>query len=330
VFSKFEKIDFMKQVKLFFVITPLAICFIITNSCSQTTKPGSSSIPQVFEATTPCNDVLKKLLQTPSDMECEMVKWSLTLYLDSKIVNPSTYKLNYEYGLPKQGTRGFMEGAKTIELKGKLIIEKGIKENKDAVVYKLIADNSPISLSFLKLGDNLLHLLDSDKRLMVGTGAWSYTLNNIKPVTPSSNKLFLQSTPYISVDSPIVGTFDGRTPCNDALRELNEISGNGCQIIKCRLILYQDVKTHEPTTFLLYTVYVGKGDTRYSNTGKWKMIKGTKNDPGAIVYQLDSDKPPVSLAFLKADDNILFFLDKDGNLMVGNSYCSYTLSKTKK
>ena len=68
-------------------------------------------------------------------------------------------------------------------------------------------------------------------------------------------------------------------------------------------------KTHTPTTFQLLTVYVGKGDTRYTNTGKWVVTQGTKTDPEAVVYQLelDPDKPQESLAFLKADDNILFF-----------------------
>ena len=41
-------------------------------------------------------------------------------------------------------------------------------------------------------------------------------------------------------------------------------------------------------------------------------------------------KPQGSPAFLKADDNILFFLNKDRNLMVGNADFSYTLNRVKK
>ena len=323
----------MKQVKLFFATTSLAFCLVITDSCSQTASTASASAPVVFKATTPCNDIIKTMLGIPVDTKCGMMKWNLTLFQDSKTSAPAGYNLIYEYGVDKQGTRGFNEGAKTIELKGKWTISKGTKEIPGAEVYNLIADSSPVSLSFLKPDQNILHFLDQDKRLMIGTGAWSFTLNRVNPIPSSSAKFSPQtvSTPRIETDSAIVGVFDGRTPCNSGLLELNGISSNGCQIIKCRLILYQDSITHTPTSFQIYTVYVGKGDTRYSNTGKWKMLKGTKTDPGAIVYQLEPDSgKPQSLVLLKADNNILFFLDENTNHMVGDTYTSYTLNRAKK
>ena len=324
----------MKQVKLFFATTSLAVCLVITNSCSQTTTtPANSSNPVVFKATTLCGDDVKSLLQIPADTKCEMMKWNLTLFQDPKTSAPGEYKLIYEYGLAKQGTRDFMEGSKTTELKGKWTIGNGTKENDKAVIYTLEAGSSLVSLSFLKPDQNILRLLDQDKNLMIGNGAWSYTLNNVNPIPASTVKFSLQpdSAPRIETDSVIVGVFDGRTPCSNDLLELNGISAAGCQIIKCRLTLYQDTITHTPTTFQIYTVYVGKGDTRYSNTGKWKMFKGTKIDPEAIVYLLEPDSgKPHSLVLLKADNNILFFLDENMNQLVGDGYSSYTLNRAKK
>jgi len=319
----------MKQVRLFFATTTSALCFII-NSRSQTAKTGDSSIPGVFEASTPCNDVVKTMLGIPSNTKCELLKWTLSLYNNPNNLSSSTFKLLCVYGLPKQGTRGFSEGAETKEFQGKSTIEKGIHENANAVVYTLNVSDSPISLSFLKAGENLLHLLDGEKHLMVGNGAWSYTFNRISPVASSPENLFLKTTSHAMTDSSAIGVFDGRTPCYDVLRELNGIPANACQIIKCKLTLYQDIKTHEPSTFLLQTIYVGAGDTKYSNTGKWKLTTGINHDPEGIVYELHFDKPHVSVALLKADDNILFFLDKDRDLMVGNSYCSYTLNRQRK
>src|SRR5688572_1703457 len=260
----------MKQVKLFFATTSLAVCLVITNSCSQTTTPANSSAPMVFKATTLCNDDVKSLLQIPADTKCEMMKWDLTLFRDPKTSAPGEYKLIYEYGMAKQGTKGFMEGSKTVELRGKWTIGNGIKENDKVVIYTLEAGSLPVSLSFLKPDQNILHLLDQDKNLMIGNGAWSYTLNNISPIPASTNKFSLQPDPalLIETDSVIVGVFDGRTPCNNDLVALNGISADGCQRIKCRLILYQDTITHTPTTFQIYTVYVGKGDTRYTKTGR--------------------------------------------------------------
>ena len=62
-------------------------------------------------------------------------------------------------------------------------------------------------------------------------------------------------------------------------------------------------------------------------TGKWSIVKGTKGDPDAEVYQLDTDDQNGFLSFLKVDDNILFFLDKDRELLVGNEHFSYTLNR---
>ena len=319
----------MPQVKDFIAACLFTACFVITSYCSQKTVSDSSSVPGVFEASTPCDEVTKKMLGIPPDTKCEWMKWNLTLNYDQKTLAPSTYKLICEYGLPKQGTRDFMDGAKTKEFKGKWTISKGIAGSAAAVIYKLTSDSSSVLLSFLNPDQNLLHLLDENNHLMIGNGAWSYTLNRVKPITTSSTNLATHSnpSPRIATDSTTVGNFDGRMPCNNALLALNQISSSGCNIIKCRLTLFQDPKTHSPTIFVLYTIYVGKGDTRYTTTGKWKVTQGTKTDSKAIVYQLAPDKHAGSLTFLKADDNILFFLDKDWNFLVGNNYVSYTLNR---
>ena len=321
----------MKKASFCLVAILVFLCVGITNSCSQ---PVESSAQSFFGATTPCNEEVKKILGIPADTECEMMKWNLTLYPDSKKITPTSFNLVCVYGIPKQGTRGFMEGAKTIELKGKCSREKGIPGNTKAVVYNLTANNSSITLSFLQPSENLLHLLNKDKQLMIGTAAWSYTLNRTNPIPDSRKKFILKViTPeQISTDSDTVAIFEGRTPCNAALLEINDISANGCQIIKCQLVLLQDVNTHSPATFILRTVYVGKGDTKYSVTGKWKLMRGVANDQAAIVYQLetDSNKPKTPILLLKADNNILFFLDNDTSFLVGNEYCSFTLNRAKK
>src|SRR4030095_7841218 len=184
-----------------------------------------------------------------------------------------------------------------------------------------------------KMGENLLHLLDSDRHPMIGNAAWSFTLNRTDPVNPPPAKLSKTIVPMqqLATDSPVVGIFEGRTPCNAALRELHRISAGGCQIIKCQLMLYQDEKTHAPSTFLLHTIYVGAGDdTKYSTTRKWTIVHSIKNNLQETLYQSNQDKSPLSILLLKGGDNILFFLDKDENFLVGNSYTSYTLSRARK
>jgi hypothetical protein len=61
------------------------------------------------------------------------------------------------------------------------------------------------------------------------------------------------------------------------------------------------------------------------------MMQGMPADPTAIIYQLlpDSPQPGNELLLLKSGDNILFFLDKNSQILVGNDYCSYTLNREK-
>ncbi len=319
----------MKKLR-FSLATLFFYCF-IGQSCAQQTGAGDKSQKKIFEATTPCNDEVKVMLGIPADFKCEMMKWNLALFSDSE-KDPSSFTLIYTYGLGKQGTRGFTEGAKTIELKGKCAIEKRNSKNSD-VIITLIADNSPLTLSFLQPGQNLLHLLNKNKKLVNGTAAWSYTLNRKDPVSFSDGKFSprLVTSPRLPVSSDTVGIFYGRTPCNKTLRDINNISAEGCQIIKCKLVLLQDTNTHLPANFIIQTIYVGKGDNRYTITGTWKLLQGTINDPAAVVYQLlpAPDKSQNQMLLLKADDNILYFIDNNTHLLVGDSYTSYTLNKAK-
>ena len=317
--------------KLRFSLATLFFYCSIGPSCSQQTGPGDKPVKKTFEATTPCNDAVKEMLGVPPDFKCEMIRWKLILFNDSK-KNPSTFDLVYTYGSGKQGTRSFSEGAKTVELKGKWTMEKSNSKKSDVIV-KLIPDNSPVTLSFLQPGQNLLHLLHKNKQLVNGTAAWSYTLNRTDPVTASTVKFVprLVSSTQLAGISDTLGIYYGRTPCNKALTAINNISQEGCQIIKCRLVLLQDTNTHAPTNFIIQTIYVGKGDNRYTVTGTWKLMEGTIDNPAAVIYQLlpATGKSQNPLLLVKADDNILYFIDKDTQLLVGDSYSSYTLNRGK-
>jgi len=128
-----------------------------------------------------------------------MMKWALTL------LTPTTYELIYTYGMDTAGTRGFSEGAITKKQSGKWTKSK----YKTTEIYTLTADNVP-SLSFRKLNENVRHLLDTNKNLMVGNGAWSYTLNRINPVKLSSNGTNSQKVEETFFTDSMV--FEGRLP----------------------------------------------------------------------------------------------------------------------
>jgi hypothetical protein len=312
------------------------LSLILISTCPPGTPPGPSKL-EVFVATSPCNESSRRLLQIPATANCEMIKWNLTLYQDANTLTPTTYTLNCVYGLPQQGTNGLSSGGTKVNRQGEWTIVQGTKANPDAVIYELDSGDPQGSVSFLKVDHNLLHLLNRDKSLAIGTAGWSYTLNRIEnlgrdvqqPRAPSTFPLQVTSSTTSAspkrTASSIVGRFEGRSPCLEVARELNKDVNADCTKAKWDLTLYQDQGTLNPTTYKLNGTFYRER----VREGKWAILRGTKIDPAAVVYQLDPDKPQRSLLFLKAGDNILFFLDRSRNLMVGNSDFSYTLNRTR-
>src|SRR6185295_14287678 len=80
--------------------------------------------------------------------------------------------------------------------------------------------------------------------------------------TRSSSEIYAEKTAEEVPRGPeIFGVFRGRTPCQELSELLKAPASEECNKIKCRLILYQDPKTKEPTTFK----WVGK----LERSGKW-------------------------------------------------------------
>lgn len=130
-----------------------------------------------FVGSTPCDDLPRQFLGIPAQSPCERITWQLTLLTDQDTSLPTIYKLVSTYGMQAQSAPGFVAGGTTTEIQGTWTIVKGTKSNPDAVVYDLNAEQPRSSMSLVKVGDHLLHLLNPDKGLMIGNAAWSYTLN---------------------------------------------------------------------------------------------------------------------------------------------------------
>jgi len=144
-----------------------------------------------------------------------------------------------------------------------------------------------------------------------------------QPITnrPAKNT----ATVPIPTGATVLGVFDGRSPCQDIARELNVETIPECIKIKWRLTLFQDSITQAPTEYKLEG-FVYRNPPR---KGKWRIVQGTKANPKAVVIQLDPDSPTKNIFLLKADQHVLFFLDKERRLMVGNENFSYTLYRTE-
>ena len=163
----------MKFSSLILLLTGLLA---VTNSCSQPTKSSQKELG-VFVGATPCLKGSQPVSGIPQDSNCEFIKWKLTLYVNDKN-EPANYRLEYEYGISQPSTEGFKDG-KIVSAEGRWQINKGANKNPAALVYQLDPDNPSRSISFIKLSDGILHLLDNEKRLMVGNPGFSFTLNKV-------------------------------------------------------------------------------------------------------------------------------------------------------
>jgi hypothetical protein len=325
-----------------YIFLSIWILLTVTSCVSATqTRPVPSStmvfesddLSEVFEGTTPCSRSTRPLPQIPEDTDCEQMIWKLVLYSDAATGNPTTYKLDSAYGVPKQGTPDMVGGGTPVIMAGKWDISKGTKTAPNAIVYQLNPDGPRKAVSFQKISDDILHVLNQDGTLTTGHGAWAYTLNRMDAGIPSQAEQDQGSPPEGPTRPPmpptaagatVVGVFEGRTPCHDIVLEITKTTPYpGCMKVKWQLTLYQDQNTDVPGTYLSM-------GTQGFTQGTWAIFQGNEQHSDAIIYRLIPDHSQQPAFFLKADDNNLFLLDEELNFLVGNALFSYTLSRTDK
>lgn len=281
------------------------------------------AVSGVFEGTSPGVTDARPFLKIPADERCDFIRWKLTFFQDARTKVPATFKLEREYGFYVDNRTDKSMGQTTIE--GRWEIAAGTPSKPDAVVYRLYAGQR--SIYFMQVDKNLLHLLDDDKSLMTGNDGQSFTLSKTDRVIPPMS---IYQTLQISAsltsgikDSVLV--YAGRTPCTAIAKELDLPANAECFKLKWLLTLYRDPQTFRPTRYQLKRTLHRQSVIE----GPWTIVKGASADPNAIVYLLDPGKPGYTLYLMKGDDHVLFFLDKERNLLVGNTLFSYTLNRKK-
>jgi hypothetical protein len=141
-------------------------------------RPGLiSPEPEIFIAATPCDAIPRHLLAIPANLDCEMIKWRLTLRRDPRNLGRDDFKLQYTYGMTKPGTQGFMNDGFSKEISGKWVISKNTGRTPGRQVFTLKPVSSQTSIALLQMNDRLLHLLDIQGNLMIGNAGFSYTFN---------------------------------------------------------------------------------------------------------------------------------------------------------
>jgi len=142
----------------------------------------------------------------------------------------------------------------------------------------------------------------------------------------------IENEPYVTTTSKpfptgkdVYGIFEGRGACQELAKVLNKDVPPDCFKTKWGLVLYQNPETKAPTTYVLEGSFYRQAIRK----GTWNIVRGTKTEPDALVLELAADNQPTIL-LLKGDDNVLFFLDNDKNILTGNEHFNYTLNRVQK
>jgi hypothetical protein len=287
---------------------------------------GTPSVAAVFEGSTPCDNPIRTILQIPPDAKADLIEWELTLQQAAATSKTGTYHLWYAYGATEAGRPGLAPNTTRHERRGTWSLAHGAQASTRAITYKLST-----GLVFWKLNDNILHVLNADGSLMVGNGGWSYTLIRRDASEPRVDPAVIaadaddgpRTISPLASGPAVFGVFEGRTPCHGIARELAVAARPGCWKLKWRVTLLQDPHSHEPTTYKVEGTLYGSG----AREGRWRMTRGTADDPQAMIYELLPSSEHRSILLLKGNDNVLFFLDRGRRPLIGTAQNTYTLDR---
>jgi len=307
------------------------VLVVIGCACRAVVAEAKHGVAAEYVGSSPGGELVREFLGgLASNAPCHSITWQLTLSTSHGSGSPAMFSVSALYHVPTASNPNRSEDGPKVALKGSWEILQGAKSRPGAEVYRITASNPQRSLSFVKVGDHLLHLLNPDGSLAVGNGGESYTLNLASRAEKPGDRDQVNNAPEISykisamaAGPTVFGVFEGRTPCQGISRELKKEAHPGCIKSKWRVTLYQDAITSAPTTYKVEGSLFREG----ARGGTWSMTRGAAMDANATVYRLDATPTQPALLLLKGDDNVLFFLNQNRELLVGHAGFSYTLNR---
>jgi hypothetical protein len=299
----------------------ISVCLLLACHCSG----GEKISPElILVASTPGDEAMKSMLAIPVATKVDFIRWHLTLGEMRTNATEDTFSLNIIYGEGEPGTPGFKNGGEKREIRGSYSITKSNDQKLHGALYHLKSFQLPGEIAFVKLNENLYHLLTSSAELMIGNGGWSYSLNRKVPVKEARPLPLLTNTSNIFSDTSRQVIYDGRTPCQTFASDHLMKASSECFKLKWRLVLNRDPVTHAPTTYKMRKVV----DNAFKDvTGSWSITKGVPGNSKVLIIRIDPGKGKETISLLVGDSNVLFLLDTEDKLYAGNGDWSYTLNK---
>ena len=197
---------------------------------------GSFSAPptalrsMVYVGSTPCDEPVRALLGIPLEANAELIEWELTLEEAAGSGASAAYHLRYRFGRTRQNQPGLDASAERLKRRGAWRIESAGRQSR--TVQVVVLDGS---VSLMKVGETILHVVAPDGTLMAGNGGWGYTLSRRDAVEKEVAAGLAAADPgdpprttSRATGPSVFGIFDGRTPCQGIARVLGVAPRPGC------------------------------------------------------------------------------------------------------
>lgn len=305
----------MKKVK--FSIALFLVGYLISVSAC---KANLTITPIVYAGSTPAHQYVRSLINIETTDSIDFIKWSLVMNDDNGA--NKTFVLSLNYGASQPNTTGFIGGGKKRTIQGTYVTSKGDDGMHNAAVIELSSSQFASLVSFVKVTENIIHLLTEENSLMVGGGDYSYSLNRETAVRTSGPLTSFVKTAFAQGDTSSTIILDARTPCAEVAKDHDLNVQPGCFKLKWKIILHKDPVSLQPTTYR-----IERTDRRTNAvSGNWSIVQDSKH-PAAVIYRLDPTTPDFTIFLLVGDYNVLFMLDENMQPYKGNELHSYTLNR---
>jgi hypothetical protein len=108
------------------------------------------------------------------------MKWELTIF-----GKDSSFKLLISYGAYQPNTLFFLNGGKSMRIAGKLKTTDCTRNNTKYKIIHLVDDEKRPEVLFIELDNNILHLIDSNMKLIKGDPGMGFVLNRVNSSQPN-------------------------------------------------------------------------------------------------------------------------------------------------
>ena len=170
-------VSYRQLAEMYLLNLAFAVFYLLGSLCINPAMDSSPDLYGCFTASTPCSAELKKFLNIPSAEKCDQIKWKIYLYKNANPASSAKFRIERDFI--------YYVDNRTDKNMGSAVIEGDWKEStgqvsgKTAALFQLTAADGSV-IRFRKLDENLIHLLNGRKELMVGDGGYGYTFSRIK------------------------------------------------------------------------------------------------------------------------------------------------------